>query len=140
VLRRRRRLASGDGEAAYAEVLDTAIDLGMPVHGATPRTTLAQVRASTAADPQVAGAIDRIQRAVEWQRYGPTEAVAARRGALAADVQLVRRASADRAGVGRRVAAVLVPRSLLPRWWAAPGPDVARAGPVAWERTGSPRR
>jgi hypothetical protein len=130
--RRRRRLARGDGEAAFAEVADTVADLGHTVPDATPRAMLAAVRVlvgtgsrpdapaghGPAAVPpggpgEVGAALDRIQRAVEWQRYGPAGAApATRRGALAGDVQVIRQALAASCGRGRRLTAVLLPRSL----------------------------
>ncbi len=125
--RRRRRLARGDGEAAYAEVVDTAADLGLPLLGSTPRSALAEVRrlvgAAPTAGPEVGSALDRIQRAVEWQRYGPAGAATPRRGALSADVALVRRALAGRCGPGRRLGALVVPRSLLPGTLVGPAPQ-----------------
>jgi hypothetical protein len=75
LVRRRRRLRSGDGEAAYREVVDTMVDLRLGSESSTPRSTLAGVSAVVAAgggaeSASVGEAMARILRAVEWQRYG----------------------------------------------------------------------
>jgi hypothetical protein len=79
LVRRRRRLRAGDGEAAYREVVDTMVDLRLGSQSSTPRTTLAVVGSLAAvgegsAEASGSGtaetAIARILRAVEWQRYG----------------------------------------------------------------------
>jgi hypothetical protein len=75
LVRRRRRLRAGDGEAAYREVVDTMVDLRLGSQSSTPRTTLAVVGSLTAAGEGSGSgtaeqAIARILRAVEWQRYG----------------------------------------------------------------------
>jgi transglutaminase-like putative cysteine protease len=75
LVRRRRRLRSGDGEAAYREVVDTMVDLRLASESSTPRSTLAGVSAVVAAgggdeSASVGEAMARILRAVEWQRYG----------------------------------------------------------------------
>ena len=80
--RRRRRVRRGDAESMYQEVVDTRIDLRLGGELATPRATLAEVshlldtpgvgpEAPESAD--VARALLRIQRGVEWQRYGMPE-------------------------------------------------------------------
>ena len=73
--RRRRRSRTGDGESAYQEVVATLVDLRLGTETSTPRTTLAAVAAlvgtEAAADSaDVEGAVARILRVVEWQRYG----------------------------------------------------------------------
>jgi hypothetical protein len=75
LVRRRRRLRSGDGEAAYREVVDTMVDLRLGSESSTPRTTLAVVSDLAASgggaeSAPVEEAVARILRAVEWQRYG----------------------------------------------------------------------
>ena len=75
IVRRRRRLRSGDGEAAYREVVDTMVDLRLASQSSTPRTTLGVVTDLVAAgggaeSAPVKEAAARILRAVEWQRYG----------------------------------------------------------------------
>lgn len=84
LVRRRRRTGRGDGDAAYREVVDTLIDLRLGSESATPRTTLAAVgdllRSGEGSDVGGAGAADvegalaRVLRAVEWQRYGTSSA------------------------------------------------------------------
>ncbi len=75
--RRRRRRAAVDADAAFAEIVDTMVDLGLGQEAATPRATIAlvaEVIARPSSRPDRAGAaaaaLRRIQQAVEWQRYG----------------------------------------------------------------------
>ncbi len=146
VRRRRERLRDTDGQAAFAEVVDTLVDLGLGTAAATPRMTLAQVAdlirdadpgrdAGLVRDPDPQQeALDRIRRAVEWQRYGADGLVPAggpapdRAGAggapgvssatgLATDVRLVRRALSDQVPWSRRAGAAVAPRSILPSGW-----------------------
>ncbi len=79
VVRRRRRLRVGDGESAFAEVVDTMVDLGLGAEGATPRATMSVVAGlvdlgigstDDANRPDIPHAITRILRSVEWERYG----------------------------------------------------------------------
>jgi transglutaminase-like putative cysteine protease len=144
-VRRRRRLHAGDGEAAYREVSDTLADLLLGAQEATPRATLRSVGTLIGQLPGGKGgaealdAVGRIQRAVEWQRYGapepaprraaPGRAAAAgpatavvertaapvprRPGSLAHDVRIVRRALGRRAGWPRRALGAVAPRSAL---------------------------
>ena len=79
LVRRRRRLRIGDGESAFAEVVDTLVDLGLGAEGATPRATMSVVAGlvdpgigstDDAEQPDVPAAIARILRSVEWARYG----------------------------------------------------------------------
>jgi hypothetical protein len=113
LIRRRRRTRSGDGDAAYREVVDTMVDLQLGWESSTPRSTLTAVQAlvSSGAEPdpesrEVQHALTRILRAVEWQRYGspgtgPGSAAgpggAARSGG-AAGVKLAERQVAAQAG------------------------------------------
>ncbi len=79
LVRRGRRVRTGDGESAFREVVDVMVDLRLGAQSATPRSTLAEVadlargqdgaRATTDRG-QVDEAVARILRAVEWQRYG----------------------------------------------------------------------
>jgi transglutaminase-like putative cysteine protease len=151
-LARRRR---GGPEDAYREVVDSLIDLRLGPQGATPRESLAAVRrvvGSGEESVRVLESVDRIQRAVEWQRYGPggsasllgrasgsrpseagqpragtavvdrvgaaapaeqASGATPRPGALNDDVRTVRSALGTRAGMARRLRAILVPASLL---------------------------
>ena len=75
LVRRRRRLRSGDGEAAYREVVETMVDHRLGSESSTPRSTLAVVSdlaapGGGAESAPVEEAVARILRAVEWQRYG----------------------------------------------------------------------
>lgn len=79
LLRRRRRVRIGDGEAAFREVVETMVDLRLGTESATPRATMRVATAlatsgrgaGIAGDPaDVEQAAARILRAVEWQRYG----------------------------------------------------------------------
>ncbi len=45
LVRRRRRIRTGDGESAYREVVDTMVDLRLGSESSTPRSTLAAVAA-----------------------------------------------------------------------------------------------
>ncbi len=87
VVRRTRRLRTGDGQSSYREVVDTLVDLRLGGESSTPRTTVAAVGAllvtgggDRADGPAAAGAgeaqqaLGRILRAVEWQRYGSPHA------------------------------------------------------------------
>ena len=85
LVRRRRRIRTADGESAYREVVDTLVDLRLGSQAPTPRSTLAVVRTLVGAGPGAGAlaesanleeAIARIQRAVEWQRYGSPGAAA----------------------------------------------------------------
>lgn len=141
--RRRRRTRRGDADAAYEEVVDTMVDLGLGDESATPRSTMARV-AHVIGEPDptegtagVAGArsaLQRIQRAVEQQRYGsppqsdPSESrVATARAGVrtvapgtdadarrpTADVATVRRQLSRRATWPQRLIAVVAPRSVM---------------------------
>ena len=83
LVRRRRRLRTGDGESAYREVVDTLVDLRLGVESSTPRTTVAEVGgllvsvgggsadgSASVGTAEAQQALARILRAVEWQRYG----------------------------------------------------------------------
>lgn len=141
--RRRRRTRRGDADAAYEEVVDTMVDLRLGDESATPRTTMALVAhvisepGTTERTAGVAGALSalqRIQQAVERQRYGtppqsdPSESGVGTAGAgvrtivpgtqadatrPAADAATVRRQLYRRATWPRRFLAVAAPRSVV---------------------------
>ena len=139
-VRRRRRARSGVADAAYQEVCDTLVDLGLGVEAATPRATLASVRSivtRAGADPEVERAAERLLAAVEWQRYAPVPGAgpAARRdgavavlerpgegsvgraaSAVAMDARIVCRGLAGSVPWPRRVRALVLPRSVLSGW------------------------
>ena len=89
VARRRRRVHRGDAESMYQEIVDTTIDLRLGGELATPRATLAEVShllltpdagQDDAGSADAIGAVQRIQHAVEWQRYGMPEHAQGTRG------------------------------------------------------------
>ncbi|WP_430645468.1 transglutaminaseTgpA domain-containing protein [Agromyces sp. GXS1127] len=134
---RRGRVRSGDrpADAAWRELLATAVDLGLAVD---PRRTVRGIaaelaaRPAFAADPERPGertaplaALERLRDAVERERYGrvrgagPADAHAAgvgpdRRDALLADLATVSETLRADATSARRVGAVLLPASLRP--------------------------
>lgn len=118
-VRRVRRLRIGDGESAYREVTDTLVDLGQAGQASTPRTTLSGA-ARLSDDPGVQAALARIQRAVEWQRYGAPHETPGDRGPGRARDRVTVQASAQ----GRASATTLAQRDELK---PTPAPD-DRAG------------
>jgi hypothetical protein len=104
---RARRRRSGSAEDAYRELADTLVDLRLGSEQATPRATLAVVSGELeGTDQDVADAqvgVERIQRAVEWQRYG---AGGAEPGPLSAPV-------APDAGAAPRLGTVVAERTQL---------------------------
>lgn len=122
VTRRRRRESAlgrpGAAQAAYAELIDTMIDLGIGQPDLTERRTCQQVLEELSAPLAARAATTRIIAAVERERYGPPEGallVATREygeQALRQDLKSARGAMLAGAGRGRRLRAVLLPRSL----------------------------
>ncbi|WP_167008376.1 DUF3488 and transglutaminase-like domain-containing protein [Mumia sp. ZJ430] len=112
--RRHRRLHAGGGETtvedAWAEVRDTATDLGLGwTDGASPRATVAPLRARLRDDPDIRGALDTLVDAVERSRYAPAyEPVD-----LADVVSRLRTAMADTTSRGQHLLAAVLPRSVL---------------------------
>jgi transglutaminase-like putative cysteine protease len=109
LLRRRRRLA-GSVEDAWAEVRDTALDLGLPWSDAqTPRQTVASMsaRARLAGEPR--DALVRLGRATEQSRYAASPPAPAD---IEHDVRTVREALTRRASGRERWRALLWPASL----------------------------
>ncbi|GAA2913448.1 transglutaminase-like putative cysteine protease [Microbacterium keratanolyticum] len=121
LVRRRVRIARahrGDPEAAWAEVHDTLVDLGLPASAAdTPRARGAALHAGRAVD---AASIDELVRAVERTRfarhgYPPHEGPDLARALHTVRHDLLRSVS------GReRMLAMVAPRSLLGRRAMAP--------------------
>jgi transglutaminase-like putative cysteine protease len=115
--RRRRRLAAEPPDralAAWREVLDTAHDLRVaPPSGATPAVAavaLDSVLASAATpDEEARRALASLAGALEAERFGGDPAG----DAVAGDARRVLRALRASSPPGRRVAAVLAPRSLV---------------------------
>lgn len=112
--RRHRRVGVGSGEPtvedAWAEVRDTATDLGLGwTDGASPRATVAPLRARLRDDPEIREALDTLVGAVERSRYAPSyEDVD-----LAPVVRRLRTAMTDTTSRGQHVLAAVLPRSVL---------------------------
>jgi transglutaminase-like putative cysteine protease len=107
LVRRRRRVRAADGEAAYRELADTLLDLGLGDELATPRATVAAARAALeesgeALDDDVRAALLDILSAVELQRYAAP-------GAVSPDRIGRTRSSADADPPGSGAVAVLEP-------------------------------
>ena len=116
-LRRRRRLralASGGAPAlAWAELTDTAADLGRPADPAqTPRAFGARLAASM--PPDARDPLDALILEVERTAFGPPGHAAAR-GDLATLARSVLAGMVAQASRGQRLRARLAPRSLLGR-------------------------
>jgi transglutaminase-like putative cysteine protease len=113
-LRRRRRLAKGAGaEQAWAELRDTALDLGAPwSDSATPRQAVAALVEGEHLTGEPAAAAARLGRIVERSRYAP---VAPSPAPVADDVSTVRRAVLHRRRTRARLKAALAPASLRRR-------------------------
>jgi hypothetical protein len=97
-------------ENAWAEVRDTATDLGLGwTDGASPRATVAPLRARLRDDPDVREALDALVGAVERSRYAPAyEPVD-----LKEVVKRLRQAMADTTSRGQHAVALILPRSVL---------------------------
>jgi transglutaminase-like putative cysteine protease len=107
--RRRRRLA-GSVEDAWAEVRDTALDLGLPWSDArTPRQAVTGMTESTRLAGEPRAALERLGRATEQTRYA---ASAPRASHAAEDARTVRAALLRRAETRDRWRALLWPASL----------------------------
>ncbi len=100
-------------EAAWAELCDTLIDLGMPRHpDESPRALARRLTERYEFDAGTAAAVARIATAEERLRYAPTPGSS---GPPAGDLRIVRRALAATVSRRRRVGAVLAPMSTLLR-------------------------
>jgi hypothetical protein len=109
-VRRHRAIVAGDELAAWNEVRDTALDLGIPVLETESARALATSLASRAGEDAEAP-LARILSAVEQGAYARSQ-----HGDVAVDdVTAVRRALLRSAGVRERIRAVVLPRSLLRR-------------------------
>ncbi|HEX6887366.1 MAG TPA: DUF3488 and transglutaminase-like domain-containing protein [Candidatus Nanopelagicales bacterium] len=94
-------------------------------------------RGSDVSPPPAEVALDRVLRAVEWQRYGPGSSggpsspeLAGRPGALAGDVATVRATLAEVAGRARTVRGQLLPVSLWPDRRGSAARQAAALDPV----------
>jgi hypothetical protein len=112
--RRRRRLRrDAEVEQMWAELRDTAVDLGLPWSDArTPRQTVAHVIAANRLRGEPAEAVTRLGRATEQARYGRTPPPT---DGLADDVETARTALARRVEASRRLRALFAPPSLRRR-------------------------
>ena len=138
---RRSGSATGSAEAAWAELRDSARDLGLPWHASlTPRGTARELRPRLAADPTALAALDTLVGFVERSRYARTAGdVPDARVAVDTVTEALRR------GVGRttRWRAVLLPASLVPDLrsaWTAMRAQVSSrwGGTPAGRRRGEP--
>jgi hypothetical protein len=121
--RRRRYLAgvrSGDADALWAELSDTAVDLGYVWSPARSPRQVAPWLAKDTADSSAA--LLALAGAVEHRRYSPDGGVATDGKQLAGELREVTGALRSRRSGGTRVRAALWPASLGwgPRWRAAP--------------------
>lgn len=116
--RRGLRLGTGRAEDAWAELRDTAIDLGVPwAHGRSPRAAGRLVGRSLgagASDPGTSGesatALRNVVEAVETERYAPA-------GSATADVPVLRAAVAT---CTEALSAAATPQQRRrARWWPA---------------------
>ncbi|QHC59237.1 DUF3488 and transglutaminase-like domain-containing protein [Rathayibacter sp. VKM Ac-2760] len=107
---RRRRAADGALEPAWAELLASARDLGVPVDEAeSPRAQEALIR-DALEDEEARSALRTLREGVERVRYAPVPAEDAAGWRAAATVVAGLRAAA---GTGRRLTAAIAPRSVL---------------------------
>ncbi|MBB5435779.1 transglutaminaseTgpA domain-containing protein [Nocardiopsis composta] len=115
-------------EAAWAEVRDLCLDLGLGWSTVeSPRAAALRIASAAALDDGSAEALERIARAEETARYAPEPAA---QPSLPADLRTLSMALRRSAAPAARARAALLPRSLL-RLPARP------SGPVG---PGSPRR
>jgi transglutaminase-like putative cysteine protease len=122
LVRRERRLvlvARGSGAAAWAELRDRVHDLGWRTTvSRTPRQFSADLAARL--DDDGAAALSRLRAALE------SEAFAEKPGSPDPhDVRVVSRSLGRKAGVGARVLALVLPRSLVGAWLPEPSSSVA---------------
>jgi hypothetical protein len=111
LVRRRVRLSQareGDVSAAWLEVLDTLVDLGLPASTAqSARALAAELVATRGVDPQ---AVRVLVDAVERASYAKTSRAAGDLSQAVVSVTAALRASVDGRG---RFSALLLPRSLV---------------------------
>ncbi|MFJ9794405.1 DUF3488 and DUF4129 domain-containing transglutaminase family protein [Streptomyces sp. NPDC101145] len=113
---RARRLRGGEPLAVWAEVVDSAWDLGVPPdESLTPRRTAERLVREGRLEGAAAGAAHRIADAVEEALYARAPRPAE---GLAAQAEAVRAGLAAAVGRGARVRALLVPRSAVRVVWA----------------------
>ncbi|GGJ85447.1 transglutaminase [Pilimelia anulata] len=131
--------------AAWAELTDTLVDYGVPTpDNDTPRQRAARIGTDLALPAPMAEAVRGLAHAEERARYARS-GTGADPAATAAALGAVRAACAERTGRGGRLAATLLPRSVLRRAAAALRAYGERAGATAaaWRATAerlTPRR
>jgi transglutaminase-like putative cysteine protease len=106
--------ARRDAHQAWAELIDTMLDYGVPVdESETPRTTGDRVGHLAGLPADTAGHVDLLARAEERARYARTPL---RPDALDQAVRTTRAALHERATRWEQVRAVFMPASVLLRW------------------------
>jgi hypothetical protein len=110
-------MARRDAHAAWDELVDTLVDFRVRVDPAeTPRSTAERLAAEERLTGKAAESVRLLGYAEERARYARTPLFVAE---LVGALRAVRRALADRASRRTRLAAVLMPRSVLFRWRAS---------------------
>ncbi|HZA72137.1 MAG TPA: transglutaminaseTgpA domain-containing protein [Propionibacteriaceae bacterium] len=118
-VRRRSQRLSSDGaaedqvESAWAEIRDTVVDHGGAWPSGSPRAIGQEV--SSRLDTEEAASMGRVATLVERARYARTFTDTEAASDLPAVTQEIRHAIAAPMGPGRRLLAVVLPRSLFPR-------------------------
>ncbi|MBA2444888.1 MAG: transglutaminase domain-containing protein [Nocardioidaceae bacterium] len=115
-IRRHRLIEPNEGasaaEAAWLELRDTMLDLGLPWTGSmTPRARGRSIQRFLYEDPDGLSALNRLTSCVERARYASSLPADAHPGE---DVRTVVSALTRVAARGRRIRAALIPASLLP--------------------------
>lgn len=106
--------ARNHAHAAWDELIDTLIDLQLPVDLAeTPRTTAERLVRDSELRDTAAGGVRLLGRAEERARYAR---VPLQTSELGSSLRAVRRALAERVSRRTRLLAVLLPPSVLRRW------------------------
>jgi transglutaminase-like putative cysteine protease len=106
--------ARRDAHAAWAELLDTMVDFGIPVDNAeTPRATAERIGQLPSVSRDAADKAALLARAEERARYARAPL---RTDQLDAAIRGTRSALASRASRWQRLSAALLPRSVLLRW------------------------
>ncbi|QES50543.1 transglutaminase [Streptomyces venezuelae] len=131
---RARRLGCGEPLAAWRELGDMAWDVGItPDEALSPRRAAARIVELGSLEPPAAEAVHRLAGAVERVLYARPGAVVVpvADGDAAADVLVARAGLLAGVGRGRRLRALLLPRSAARLGWAASARWTALAGRAA---------
>jgi hypothetical protein len=114
--RRVRRLAAATPEEVWAELRDTAVDLGVPwPAGKSPRVTGRALAGAVKTLPDAPVALRRVVAALEMERYAPAAERTAAADQLVIDVETCLDALRDGSESGAQRRAAWWPRSLLQR-------------------------